>query len=139
MPEMNSSVPVADSQFSTYSTGTALPAGLIRWMPGQVQVADGVGFSSQTLKFAHEYVSCAIEKTITTMAYGANAFTTSAGESPSGRPTLRTCAGSSTAPPATTGVGVPLSYSSRSLGFHTRTSRTTDAAEMSAAKMSQSL
>src|SRR3954453_3644408 len=114
---------------------TALPAVLTRGRPGQTYV--WVARSSHTLKLAHGTVNCAIEKITTMIAYGANAFTTSAVESPSGRPILRTAAGSSTEPPATTGVGLPPATLSSSRGFQTRTSSTTDAAEMIAAKMSQ--
>src|SRR6266542_3409609 len=60
----------------------------------------GAGGFSSALTLAPLMVSWAIEKTATMIAYGANALMTSTAESPSGRPCLRTYAGSSTAPPA---------------------------------------
>src|SRR6266508_1239481 len=94
----------------------------------------GAGGFSSALTLAPLIVSWAIEKTATMIAYGANALMTSTAESPSGRPCLRTYAGSSTAPPATgTGSGLPVSNCSCSRGFQTRVSNRTAVTEISAA------
>ena len=98
-----------------------------------------VGFRNfTTLKLLK--LSWATAKTITMIAYGANARTTSAAESRSAGRFSRTKAGSSTAPPATgTGSGRPVSNCSSSRGFQTRVSSSTAATEMTDAAMSHSL
>ena len=79
-------------------------------------------------------VICAMENSTTMMMYGANALSLSPPES--SRPTRRSkdASGTSSEPPAMTGVATVASP-----GLHTRLSRMIAPAETSAAKMSHSL